>query len=149
MFTCPDWTSSGRTVIRWPPHPRVWLFNPENNNSHRTRWHTWGVRPKRSCNWRLPPHQFLHFCCGGAWSLMLLQFPKELFPFSCSCSLMLLTQLFDYPCVFLWKQNNDPSHIRSGPEETLLSHLLVFEAERSRLQSRVVHCGETNQQKEI
>nr|XP_040049185.1 putative oxidoreductase YteT [Gasterosteus aculeatus aculeatus] len=38
--------------------------------------------------------------------------------------------------------NNDPSHIRSGPEETLLSHLLVFEAERSRLESRVVHCGD-------
>ncbi|TNM87274.1 hypothetical protein fugu_007504 [Takifugu bimaculatus] len=41
--------------------------------------------------------------------------------------------------------NGDPSHIRSGPEETLMSHLLVFEAERSRLQSRVVYCGETNQ----
>uniref|UniRef100_A0A3Q0SZI4 Zgc:154075 n=1 Tax=Amphilophus citrinellus TaxID=61819 RepID=A0A3Q0SZI4_AMPCI len=39
--------------------------------------------------------------------------------------------------------NNDPSLIRSGPEETLLSHLLVFEAERSRLESRVVHCGDT------
>ncbi|XP_075950364.1 putative oxidoreductase YteT isoform X3 [Anarhichas minor] len=38
--------------------------------------------------------------------------------------------------------NNDPSHIRSGPEETLLSHLLVFEAERSRLESRVVYCGD-------
>uniref|UniRef100_A0A8C2WPE0 Zgc:154075 n=1 Tax=Cyclopterus lumpus TaxID=8103 RepID=A0A8C2WPE0_CYCLU len=37
--------------------------------------------------------------------------------------------------------NNDPSHIRSGPEETLLSHLLVFEAERSRLEGRVVYCG--------
>ncbi|GAA6220035.1 uncharacterized protein LOC108891663 [Lates japonicus] len=34
--------------------------------------------------------------------------------------------------------NNDPSLIRSGPEETLLSHLLVFEAERSRLEGRVV-----------
>lgn len=41
--------------------------------------------------------------------------------------------------------NNDPSLIRSGPEETLLSHLLVFEAERSRLESRVVHCGDTHQ----
>eukprot|EP00066_Takifugu_rubripes_P001837 XP_003963315.1 PREDICTED: uncharacterized protein LOC101066183 [Takifugu rubripes] len=41
--------------------------------------------------------------------------------------------------------NGDPSHIRSGPEETLMSHLLVFEAERSRLQGRVVYCGETNQ----
>ncbi|CAN9515797.1 unnamed protein product [Ophioblennius macclurei] len=38
--------------------------------------------------------------------------------------------------------NKDPSLIRSGPEETLQSHLLVFEAERSRLESRVVHCGE-------
>ncbi|CAL1606852.1 unnamed protein product [Knipowitschia caucasica] len=36
---------------------------------------------------------------------------------------------------------NDPSLICSGPEETLLSHLLVFEAERSRLQGQVVHCG--------
>ncbi|CAG03211.1 unnamed protein product [Tetraodon nigroviridis] len=44
--------------------------------------------------------------------------------------------------------DSDPSHIRSGPEETLMSHLLVFEAERSRLQGRVVYCGETNQQKE-
>ncbi|KAM9786028.1 putative oxidoreductase YteT [Neosynchiropus ocellatus] len=34
----------------------------------------------------------------------------------------------------------DPSLIRSGPEETLMSHLLVFEAERSRLESRVVSC---------
>ncbi|XP_056130573.1 putative oxidoreductase YteT isoform X2 [Lampris incognitus] len=37
--------------------------------------------------------------------------------------------------------NNDPSLIRSGPEETLQSHRLVFEAERSRLESRVVHCN--------
>ncbi|XP_019723626.1 uncharacterized protein LOC109514727 isoform X3 [Hippocampus comes] len=35
--------------------------------------------------------------------------------------------------------NNDPSLIASGPEETLRSHLLVFEAERSRRESRVVH----------
>ncbi|KAF1390682.1 hypothetical protein PFLUV_G00060540 [Perca fluviatilis] len=40
---------------------------------------------------------------------------------------------------------NDPSLIRAGPKETLLSHLLVFEAERSRLESRVVHCGNTGQ----
>lgn len=39
---------------------------------------------------------------------------------------------------------NDPSLIRSGPEETLQSHLLVFKAERSRLESRVVDCGETS-----
>ncbi|MED6241030.1 hypothetical protein ATANTOWER_016128 [Ataeniobius toweri] len=39
--------------------------------------------------------------------------------------------------------NNDPSMIRSGPEETLISHLLVFEAERSRVESRVVYCGDT------
>ncbi|KAF3696707.1 hypothetical protein EXN66_Car012385 [Channa argus] len=37
--------------------------------------------------------------------------------------------------------NNDPSLIRSGPQDTLLSHLLVFEAERSRLENRVVYCG--------
>uniref|UniRef100_UPI0037E8ACB1 putative oxidoreductase YteT n=1 Tax=Semicossyphus pulcher TaxID=241346 RepID=UPI0037E8ACB1 len=41
--------------------------------------------------------------------------------------------------------NNDPAMIRSGPRETLLSHLLVFEAERSRLESRVVYCGESSQ----
>ncbi|XP_078110778.1 putative oxidoreductase YteT isoform X2 [Sander vitreus] len=40
---------------------------------------------------------------------------------------------------------NDPSLIRAGPKETLLSHLLVFEAERSRLESRVVYCGDTGQ----
>ncbi|XP_041859599.1 putative oxidoreductase YteT isoform X2 [Melanotaenia boesemani] len=39
--------------------------------------------------------------------------------------------------------NNDPSLIRSGPEETLMSHLLVFEAERSRVESRVVNCGDS------
>ncbi|PWA30879.1 hypothetical protein CCH79_00010600, partial [Gambusia affinis] len=38
--------------------------------------------------------------------------------------------------------NNDPSMIRSGPEETLISHLLVFEAERSRVEGRVVYCGD-------
>lgn len=59
--------------------------------------------------------------------------------------LILLAHLIVSPCLFLWMQNGDPSHIRSGPEETLMSHLLVFEAERSRLQSRVVYCGETNQ----
>lgn len=42
--------------------------------------------------------------------------------------------------------NNDPSFIRSGPEETLHSHLLVFEAERSRVESRVVYCGDNNRQ---
>ncbi|CAG6021244.1 unnamed protein product [Menidia menidia] len=41
--------------------------------------------------------------------------------------------------------NNDPSMIRSGPEETLMSHLLVFEAERSRVEGRVVHCGSCSQ----
>lgn len=46
---------------------------------------------------------------------------------------------------FLWAQKNDPSLIRSGPEETLQSHLLVFEAERSRLESRVVNCGEISE----
>ncbi|XP_029362680.1 uncharacterized protein LOC115046438 [Echeneis naucrates] len=38
--------------------------------------------------------------------------------------------------------NNDPSLIRSGPEETLFSHLLVFEAERSRREGRIVYCGD-------
>lgn len=33
---------------------------------------------------------------------------------------------------------NDPSLIRTGPEETLRSHLLVFEAEKSRKENRVV-----------
>ncbi|KAM6981779.1 putative oxidoreductase YteT [Tautogolabrus adspersus] len=41
--------------------------------------------------------------------------------------------------------NNDPSLIRSGPVETLLSHLLVFEAERSRLESTVVYCENSSQ----
>uniref|UniRef100_A0A1A8FSY5 Gfo/Idh/MocA-like oxidoreductase N-terminal domain-containing protein n=1 Tax=Nothobranchius korthausae TaxID=1143690 RepID=A0A1A8FSY5_9TELE len=41
--------------------------------------------------------------------------------------------------------NNNLSMIRSGPEETLASHLLVFEAERSRLESRVVYCGDDAQ----
>lgn len=45
---------------------------------------------------------------------------------------------------FLWVQKNDLSLIRSGPKETLLSHLLVFKAECSRLESRVVDCGDTN-----
>ncbi|XP_061691487.1 putative oxidoreductase YteT isoform X2 [Syngnathoides biaculeatus] len=39
--------------------------------------------------------------------------------------------------------NNDPSLIASGPEETLQSHLLVFEAERSRLESRVVQVNQS------
>lgn len=38
-------------------------------------------------------------------------------------------------------QSGDASFIRSGPEETLLSHKLVFEAERARLESKVVFCG--------
>ncbi|XP_029911367.1 uncharacterized protein LOC115361846 isoform X2 [Myripristis murdjan] len=40
--------------------------------------------------------------------------------------------------------NNDASLIRSGPEETLLSHMLVFDAERSRLEGRVIYCGDAN-----
>ncbi|XP_037132482.1 uncharacterized protein zgc:154075 isoform X2 [Syngnathus acus] len=35
--------------------------------------------------------------------------------------------------------HNDPSLIASGPEETLRSHLLVFEVERSRRENRVIH----------
>ncbi|XP_075461159.1 uncharacterized protein LOC142497361 isoform X2 [Ascaphus truei] len=35
--------------------------------------------------------------------------------------------------------NNDPSLIQTGPDETLRSHLLVFEAEKSRRGSCVVH----------
>lgn len=38
-------------------------------------------------------------------------------------------------------QSEDPSLICSGPRETLASHRLVFEAERSRLENRVVFCG--------
>lgn len=41
-------------------------------------------------------------------------------------------------CARVCVQSNDPSMIRSGPEETLQSHLLVFEAELSRLEERVV-----------
>ncbi|XP_063064536.1 uncharacterized protein zgc:154075 isoform X2 [Engraulis encrasicolus] len=37
--------------------------------------------------------------------------------------------------------SKDPSLICSGPRETLASHRLVFEAERSRLESRVVFCA--------
>ncbi|XP_010873960.2 uncharacterized protein zgc:154075 [Esox lucius] len=37
--------------------------------------------------------------------------------------------------------SGDSSLILSGPEETLLSHKLVFEAERARLESKVVFCG--------
>ncbi|XP_034732038.1 putative oxidoreductase YteT [Etheostoma cragini] len=40
---------------------------------------------------------------------------------------------------------NNPSLICAGPKETLMSHLLVFEAERSRLESRVVYCSDTGQ----
>lgn len=47
--------------------------------------------------------------------------------------------------VCLCAQNNDPSYIYTGPEDTLMSHLLVFQAERSRLESRVVYCGESAQ----
>jgi hypothetical protein len=32
----------------------------------------------------------------------------------------------------------DPTHILSGPDETLASHLLVFAAERARQQGQVV-----------
>ncbi|TRY96640.1 hypothetical protein DNTS_024259 [Danionella cerebrum] len=37
-------------------------------------------------------------------------------------------------------KEKDPSLIRSGPMETLISHKLVFEAERSRLENRIVFC---------
>ncbi|KAM6977920.1 putative oxidoreductase YteT [Aplochiton taeniatus] len=43
-------------------------------------------------------------------------------------------------------KSGDASLIRSGPEETLRSHKLVFEAERSRLESRVVNCGSEERQ---
>ncbi|XP_056305831.1 uncharacterized protein zgc:154075 [Danio aesculapii] len=36
--------------------------------------------------------------------------------------------------------NGDPTMIRSGPMETLVSHKLVFQAERARLENRVVFC---------
>ncbi|XP_076848084.1 putative oxidoreductase YteT [Brachyhypopomus gauderio] len=38
-------------------------------------------------------------------------------------------------------ERGDPLLIQSGAEETLASHRLVFEAERARLESRVVLCG--------
>ncbi|KAG9482389.1 hypothetical protein GDO78_011202 [Eleutherodactylus coqui] len=41
--------------------------------------------------------------------------------------------------------NNDPSLIISGPDETLRSHLLVFQAEKSRLENRVVHIDKDGQ----
>ncbi|XP_072305007.1 putative oxidoreductase YteT isoform X1 [Eucyclogobius newberryi] len=40
--------------------------------------------------------------------------------------------------------NNDASLIRAGPEETLHSHLLVFEAERARVQGKVI-CADNDQ----
>ncbi|XP_030624632.1 uncharacterized protein LOC115807665 [Chanos chanos] len=40
--------------------------------------------------------------------------------------------------------NKDASLIRSGPKETLASHKLVFQAERSRLENRVVFCDTDN-----
>ncbi|KTG31726.1 hypothetical protein cypCar_00019703 [Cyprinus carpio] len=39
-------------------------------------------------------------------------------------------------------KHKDPSRIRSGPKETLASHKLVFAAERARMESRVVFCGD-------
>lgn len=77
-FTCPDWTFSGRAVIRWPPHPCVWLSYPEVHNTHRTGWHTWEVWHGRSFEWRLQLYQCLHFCCGGECSSKLLWFCLEL-----------------------------------------------------------------------
>ncbi|XP_069804416.1 putative oxidoreductase YteT [Dendropsophus ebraccatus] len=38
--------------------------------------------------------------------------------------------------------DGDPSHILSGPDDTLRSHLLVFQAEKSRRESRVVDTDE-------
>ncbi|XP_078281497.1 putative oxidoreductase YteT isoform X1 [Rhinoraja longicauda] len=38
---------------------------------------------------------------------------------------------------------NNPSLIMTGPEETLASHLLVFDAERARRESRIIHCNRT------
>ena len=35
-------------------------------------------------------------------------------------------------------QNNDPSKVMTGPEESLQSHLLCFLAERARKENRVV-----------
>jgi len=34
--------------------------------------------------------------------------------------------------------NNDPKYILAGPKETLESHVLVFEAEKSRLEGKTV-----------
>ncbi|XP_032904090.1 uncharacterized protein LOC116990479 isoform X2 [Amblyraja radiata] len=38
---------------------------------------------------------------------------------------------------------NNPSLIMTGPEETLASHLLVFDAERARRESRIIYCNRT------
>jgi predicted dehydrogenase len=35
---------------------------------------------------------------------------------------------------------NDPSRIKTGPEETLESHLIVFQAEKSRKQNQILSC---------
>ena len=45
-------------------------------------------------------------------------------------------------CVCVCAQSGDPSLVRSGPEETLASHRLVFEAERARRENRVVFCAQ-------
>ncbi|XP_053546396.1 uncharacterized protein LOC128638464 [Bombina bombina] len=41
--------------------------------------------------------------------------------------------------------NNDPSIIQTGPDDTLRSHLLVFEAEKSRTENCVVHLENTKE----
>ncbi|XP_063799618.1 uncharacterized protein LOC134966647 isoform X2 [Pseudophryne corroboree] len=41
--------------------------------------------------------------------------------------------------------NNDPSLVKTGPDETLRSHLLVFQAEKSRRDGSVVHIGSDGQ----
>lgn len=40
--------------------------------------------------------------------------------------------------ILFFKQENKPSLIQTGPEATLQTHLLVFEAEKSRKENRVV-----------
>ena len=40
--------------------------------------------------------------------------------------------------LFLYLQQNDPEKIRTGPDETFYSHMLVFAAEKARKETKVV-----------
>ena len=53
--------------------------------------------------------------------------------------------IINYYCIGVLFQNPDETKIHTGPEETLLSHLLVFAAERARKENRVVSLKEDGQ----